>query len=336
MEKSKRIVLAAGVYPPQIGGPAKYAKNMRDELVKKGYEVKVATYVFEHKLPPIVRHVWYFGKLLFMLPGSDAVIAFDTLSTGVPASLAAKILRKKCLVRIGGDFLWETHVEKTGNPIPLPKLYEQKNIWPLRNRVVYFLTNILFKLADKLVFNSLWQKELFLKNYKLKSEKSFVVKNVFSPAGQIFLPEKKNFLWAGRAIVLKNIENFKKAFAEAQKEDGSISLDIITDMPREELMEKIKTCYAIVLPSYSDVAPNLVIEGVERGRPFVCTKYTSLITEFTDCGVFIDPKSIEDMKRGILTMADNQVYAEKVAQIKNKKEKHTFENITSEFLALLQ
>jgi glycosyltransferase involved in cell wall biosynthesis len=336
METKKKIVLAAGVYPPQIGGPAKYAKNMHDELVRKGYEVKVVTYVFEHKLPPVIRHVWYFAKLLFMLPGSDAVIAFDTLSTGVPASLAAKILRKKCLVRIGGDFLWETHVEKTGNPIPLPKLYEQKNIWPFRNKVVYFLTNILFKIADGLVFNSVWQKELFLKNYKLKAKKSFVVKNVFAPGQEGTPPQKKNFLWAGRPIVLKNMENFKKAFNEAQKEDNSISLDIITDMPREELMESIKTCYAVVLPSYSDVAPNLVIEGIERGKPFVCTKYTSLITEFPDCGVFVDPENIEDMKKGVLHVSQDSVYQEKIMHIKKQVVAHSFTDITEEFLALIK
>lgn len=334
MEIKKRIVLAAGVYPPQIGGPAKYAKNMHDELVKIGFEVKVATYVFEHKLPPVIRHLWYFGKLLFMLRGADTVIAFDTLSTGVPAVLASKILRKKCVVRIGGDFLWETHVEATGTPIPLPKLYEQKKAWPLRNKVVYILTNFLFKFADRLVFNSLWQKDLFLKNYKLSSEKSFVIKNVFSPGQDSLSPQKKNFLWAGRPIVLKNIENFKKAFSEAQKENPLISLDIITDMPREELMEKIKNCYAIVLPSYSDVAPNLVIEGVERGKFFVCTKYTSLITEFPDCGVFVDPESIEDMKKGILELVNDSVYQEKISCIKEKKDAHSFADITREFLTL--
>ncbi len=36
-----RILIATGIYPPDIGGPATYSKLLFDELPKKGMEVEV-------------------------------------------------------------------------------------------------------------------------------------------------------------------------------------------------------------------------------------------------------------------------------------------------------
>lgn len=39
-----KIVLATGIYPPDIGGPATYVQNLAQEFVARGVEVKVLTY----------------------------------------------------------------------------------------------------------------------------------------------------------------------------------------------------------------------------------------------------------------------------------------------------
>ena len=39
-----KIVLATGIYPPDIGGPATYVAKLAEELPKRGCEVKVVTY----------------------------------------------------------------------------------------------------------------------------------------------------------------------------------------------------------------------------------------------------------------------------------------------------
>src|SRR3989344_444032 len=332
--RRQKIVLATGVYPPQIGGPAKYVKNIRDELLKEGFNVKVASYFFEHKLPPIVRHVWYFFKLLFISFNTKVIFAFDTLSTGVPAVLVGKILRKKVVVRIGGDFLWETHIEATGEKTPLPLIYENKNTWILRDKVIFYLTNFLFKTDNYFVFNSEWLMNIFLKNYNIDRKKVVILKNVFSPGKESEKAVRKNFLWAGRPIKIKNINSFSVAFEEAKKQNPEIYLDIFTDLPHHELMKKIEKCFALVLPSYSDVSPNFIIEGIERGKPFVCTKYTSLVTDFPNCGIFIDHLDKENMKNSVLTLAEESVYREKSEATRLYTEERTFEDITNEFLTI--
>src|SRR3989344_1308256 len=40
----KNILIATGIFPPDIGGPATYTKILSEELPKLGWEVKVVTY----------------------------------------------------------------------------------------------------------------------------------------------------------------------------------------------------------------------------------------------------------------------------------------------------
>ena len=44
MNKSLKILIATGIYPPDIGGPATYAYNLSRELTRLGHEVNVLTY----------------------------------------------------------------------------------------------------------------------------------------------------------------------------------------------------------------------------------------------------------------------------------------------------
>src|SRR3990167_4912909 len=126
MTNSKNILICSGIYPPDIGGPAKYAKNLTDEFSRNGNKVKVLAYGIEKKLPIAIRHMWYFLRTIFALPKADLVIGLDIFSTGFPAVLAGKIFGKKTILRVGGDFLWETYIESTGHLIKLKDFYEKQ------------------------------------------------------------------------------------------------------------------------------------------------------------------------------------------------------------------
>ena len=45
-----KILICTGIYPPRIGGPAQYAKEVKEELERRGNIVKVLTYKLEYKL----------------------------------------------------------------------------------------------------------------------------------------------------------------------------------------------------------------------------------------------------------------------------------------------
>src|SRR3989344_4554547 len=94
-----KVLIATPLYPPQIGGPAKYAQALSEWLPNVGHEAPVLSYGWvERHLPSGVRHLWYFLRLLPQVFGVDAVFALDTWSVGLPALIAAKLARKKLLV----------------------------------------------------------------------------------------------------------------------------------------------------------------------------------------------------------------------------------------------
>ena len=42
--KNNKIVIAADIFPPDIGGPATYSRKLADELVKKNWQVQLICY----------------------------------------------------------------------------------------------------------------------------------------------------------------------------------------------------------------------------------------------------------------------------------------------------
>ncbi len=333
--KNKKIILAAGVYPPQIGGPAKYAKNLNDEFKKMGYEVSVVTFVLEHKLPPGIRHLYYFGRLFLVAIKGNVIIAFDTLSTGLPATIVAKILGKNCIIRVGGDFLWETYTERNQEMIPLSLFYRDKTKWGMKDKIIFVLTKFVVSHCDAFAFNSKWLLDLFKENYNLLSKKAFVIKNVFDKKTEAVNSPTKNFLWAGRPIFLKNIEILKSAFIEVQKDYPEARLDIVTGITSAELMEKIKNSYVLVLPSISDVMPNFILEGLELGKPFLVTKYSGIGDDFSNCGEFIDPLDRESIKNGICNLLDDKKYSEYRENILKNDIKNSWQDIATSFIKII-
>lgn len=105
-----KILIATGIYPPDIGGPATYSKVLAEELPRLGYEVLVL--VSSRKLPKGVRHLVYFLNLLRHGRRVDVIYAQDPVSVGLPALMAAKMLRKKFVLKVVGDYAWEQGVQR--------------------------------------------------------------------------------------------------------------------------------------------------------------------------------------------------------------------------------
>lgn len=327
-----KILICTGIYPPDIGGPAKYAKNLAEEFLGRGYVVKVAAYGIEKKLPLGVRHLVYLLKAIFNIFGTDLIICLDMFSTGFPAILAGKFFRKKTILRVGGDFLWETYVEKTGNLTGIKDFYKKRPRLSLKFKIIAFLQRFALKNSSALAFNSNWQKEFFEKVYGLDAKKKFIIENFYGGKIASIEPLEKNFIFAGRLIKLKNLEILKDAFNEAMKEDKNIKLEIAENLPYEDLIKKIQESYAIILPSLSEIGPNFILEAISANKPFIMTKETGLYEKLKNIGVFVDPLNKEDIKNKILFLADERnynLYKEKIAGFNFI---HSWEEIADEFL----
>ncbi len=109
-----RVLVATGLYPPEIGGPATYAKLLEDGLPGEGIEVVVVTFRDARSYPKLVRHLVYFWMVFRASRSADCIFALDPMSVGVPALLAAIVRRKRFVLKVVGDYAWEQATQRFG------------------------------------------------------------------------------------------------------------------------------------------------------------------------------------------------------------------------------
>lgn len=336
-EKEKlKILICSGIYPPDVGGPAKYAKNLREEFLRAGNSARALAYGLEKKLPVGARHILYFFRTIFVLPKIDFIIGLDLFSTGFPAVLAGKIFGKKVILRVGGDFLWETYVESTGNLLKLKDFYANRPHLSLKFKIIALLQKFALKNASALAFNSKWQKDFFEKVYGLEPRKNFVIENFYPEKTASLENENKStepvFLFAGRKIKFKNLKLLEEVFKEIVSDGTGARLEIVDNLFQKELREKIKNSYALIVVSISDFAPNFIIEGLAESKPFVLAKDCGLMEKLGGLGIFVDSADKNDIKKAILSLMDANNYNKYKEKISAFKFVHSWDEIAKEFI----
>ncbi|MFA5318145.1 MAG: glycosyltransferase [Patescibacteria group bacterium] len=119
-----KILIATGIFPPDIGGPATMLGAMVNSLIERGFRVKIITYISQKskvksqksdvEITKINRgkYITYFFQMFRLARWTDVIYVTDTYSVGYFAYLIKRITGKKYVVRFAGDSAWETAVAK--------------------------------------------------------------------------------------------------------------------------------------------------------------------------------------------------------------------------------
>jgi len=327
--RKERILIATGIYPPDVGGPAIYAQELTRAFQERGHVSSVSVFG-PRKLPSGLRHIVYFFRLLIPVFLADWVIILDTLSAGVPATLAAKIFRRVSLMRVGGDFVWEQYIERTDARIPLPLFYNTSIQLNRKERLALFLTRWSLKHVHRVVFTTEWQRNIWMQPYRLSSAHTAVVENFYGEKLPAVTPVRKNFVWAGRDIRLKNVTALKEAFAAAKKQIPDLELSLLS-LPHDALLVELSRAYAVVVPTLSEVSPNLIMEVIRFGKPFILTEHNGISDRVRDLGILIDPLKTEDITEAIVTLADGRHYSKYDRNLKAFSFVHNWGHIAEEY-----
>ena len=140
-------------------------------------------------------------------------------------------------------------------------------------------------------------------------------------------------MFYGRDLKLRNKKKLLEAFQIAKRTASDIVLET-GQLPQEELIENIRRGYAVILPSISEVSPNLVLDALRCGKPFILTKYSEYATTFADLGLFVDPLDVNDIAGKIVKLADDNVYADLSRRIKARPLTRTYAQLADDFIAL--
>ncbi len=337
-----KITIAANIYPPEIGGPSEYSRQLYETLLVQNHEAHVVTYGELKRYPTGLRHILYFFHLCVDASDTDYVIAMDTFSVGLPAVLFAKLLSKKVVIRIGGDFLWEAWSDRTKHAVLLSEFYTARRKFTLKEKIIFRLTGWILRSAHGLVFSTAWQRDIMIKPYRLKENKTHIVENFYAPSAgspaSMFQPEsfsEKIFLSPSRDRFIKNKALLAAAFSDvaARHKDIVLDTDIVS---REVLREKVNKSYAVVAASVSEVSPNLVLDALAAGVPAIVTQDTGITDRIHGMVVFVDPRRTEDIARGIEQILDPAVYASCREAIMSSTYTHSWNEIVQEFIDILR
>lgn len=236
-----KILIATGLYPPDIGGPATYSKILHDELPKYGIEVQILSFGSVRHLPKIIRHFIYFLKVLKQGWNQDIIFAQDPVSVGLPALLAAKILGKKFVLKIVGDYAWEQFQQKIQNS-------KFKSLEDFQNKKFDFITELRRKIqrwvtrrAEKIIVPSEYLKKIIL-IWGAGENKINVIYNAVELKGikpMTKLSAERWLVTVGRLVPWKGMDTLIELMPELLREAPGLKLKIIGNGPERQRLEKL-------------------------------------------------------------------------------------------------
>jgi len=238
-----KILVATPLFPPEIGGPATYAKILSEELPKRGIETEILVFREVRSLPKIVRHFAYFLRCIGKGRDCGLIYALDPVSVGFPAWLAAKLTGKRFVLKVAGDFAWEMYNQRpTTNdqrPDTLEKFQKRKYDWLTEIR--RFVERFVASKAEKVIVPSEYLKKIILM-WGVPAEKIKVIYNAFSPPRLLFDKEtarqalkiggdEKIIISAGRLVPWKGFGALIESFSGVLRQFPNSRLFIAGDGP---------------------------------------------------------------------------------------------------------
>src|SRR3989344_6558802 len=216
--KNSKLVIATGIFPPEVGGPASYAQALAKKLTPER-KVTVLTYSRgwrekSDKLlpfpvvriwrgwPKIWRHVTYLFRLFITAKSAGTILALNAVSAGVPAALVTRWRKQHLVVRIVGDYAWET-AANTGKTFFLLNDFQNA---PQRGKIklLQSLQRWVCKRADLIIVPSVYLSKI-VQGWGVRAEKIKVIYNgVDFPVSELSQEEARKKIGIAGNIILSS------------------------------------------------------------------------------------------------------------------------------------
>jgi glycosyltransferase involved in cell wall biosynthesis len=237
-----KVLIATPLYPPDIGGPATYVKLLEEGLPPRGIEVELVKFGDVRHLPNVIRQVAYCINVFRKAKNADIILSLDAVSVGWPAYFANLFLRKKFVVKIVGDHIWEQGKQRFGIKDSLddfPRFSWQWHPYLWFLRALQFLT---VRGSNKIIVPSNYLKGI-VTAWGIPPEKIEVIYNAV-PLGTIgVVPQALKSLprpfvvVAGRLVPWKHVDRVIDAAWSMRRQGKVFSLIVVGDGPDRKKLE---------------------------------------------------------------------------------------------------
>jgi len=250
-----KIVLATPIYPPEIGGPATYTKELCERLGTT-HEISVVAYthngivfpntkLFEvEKYAPLpLRLIRFFLATLRASKDADVIYAQNAVAAGLPAVLAGMVRRKPVIIKFVGDEAWERATQHRTTEKRLEEFLEHPN-GTLRTKLMFLLQGFVLRHATRITTPSVYLGDAITRAYHLNP--ALVVPNYNASEEDrhetpVFPLEKKPHQIAvtARLTAWKGIDGIIHALALVQKKYPDANLVIAGDGPERKALDEL-------------------------------------------------------------------------------------------------
>lgn len=352
MTARKKILFVTEYYPPHIGGVEVVFSALARGLVKRGYECRIITcdvprgekYVEDKgvkvhrvRVPSKADRYWFsflaIPSVLRLARQADLVHT-TTFTGAVPAWLASKLLRKKCVItvhEVWGE-LWSSLAEMNWVSARAHRFLE---------RVIISLNFDKYICVSRHTLNCL--RLLGIKDTKLEVIYNGIDHELFDPLKadgkqireKFGVQNKFVYMYYGRAGISKGLEYLIQAVPLIDREipDSKLllilgdepkdrrqhiietiarlkienSIILLRPVPRNELPNYIAAADCVVVPSLSEGFGFTAAEACAMERPVVATNVASLPEVVSGKYVLVERRSPDELAKAIRKVYDGQV-----------------------------
>ena len=255
----KNILIATGIYPPDIGGPATYVKILEEEFSRRGFEVRIITYgdskgvkdnngarviKVDRNQNVVFRYIDYFLEVLRNLSWAEAVYVQGPVSEGFPTFLACKVRRKGYILKVVGDYAWEQFRQVSESSVNVENF--QKGKYNVKTELHRKVQKLVAKGAKKVITPSNYLKGV-IKQWGIHDEKINVIYNAVSvpeiKKGKSTLKSELGLkgdiiLSAGRLVPWKGFNTLIGLMPELLKGNVNFKLVIAGDGPEKNSLKR--------------------------------------------------------------------------------------------------
>jgi len=370
-----RILLATGVFYPDVGGPAIHVVKIAERLVAEGFRPVVVSYgddgdnkQFPFKIkrisrsyPKSLQWLLYFLVVFKEAINSKVVYAFDPTAAGVPVCFASYLLRKPFIIRIGGDPIWEREAEMGRRIMPITTYYE-RGLYKKDKPTLFKIIKSVIKNADIVVLYNQIFEDFYNKYFGLPLEKIRIVKNpIFRRENaNPNLPNDPTIIFAGRFVTYKNLPLVLNAFNNVRGKLGkgrllligkgpeinklldlkkSLSfgqyIEFLESLPQKMLFEKIKESSIAIGPALSEFNPNFILEALSFGKPVILSRGHGLSVDLPAEFLF-DPLNQKEFENRLEFLFQPENYKKAVWMVSSLDMNQTWEQVTDFHLSLIK
>lgn len=314
-----KLVIATPLYPPEIGGPATYAKILKEGLPSKGIEVELVKFSDVRHLPKLIRHYAYYRRVRKAARHADAVLALDPVSVGLSAMYAARRAGKPFVVKIVGDYAWEQGVQRFGVIQNLDEFVKtkQKNFFV---RILQKVQTFVARAAKRVIVPSPYLKDIILE-WGIPEEKIQMIYNGIGLPPNIPTYQKKDgeflIVSAGRRVPWKGFEAIERV-AEGH---ANWRVFIASGLPRAEVLGWMKAADVFVLNSRYEGFPHTLVEAMTLGTPVIATDAggNKTLVAHGETGLLVPPGDDAALLGALTTVANDPVAAQERARTAQKR-----------------